>query len=126
MQVHQTINFMKSVIIVGAVLLLASVTGCYYDNKQEMYGSCDSSNVTFATTIEPIINANCVGCHGSSSPSAGISLVGYDQVALAANNGRLVGTMNNTGGHMLMPPGGKLDNCKLNQVNKWIRNGLPK
>jgi hypothetical protein len=52
---------MKSVIIAGAVLLLASVTGCYYDNKQELYGSCDSSNVTFATTIEPIINANCVG-----------------------------------------------------------------
>lgn len=116
----------KLVFVFGWVGFLLSISACYYDNKQEMYGSCDSANVTFTSTIEPIINANCVGCHGSSSPSAGISLVGYDQVALAANNGKLVGTMNNTGGHILMPPGGKLDNCKLNQVNKWIRNGLPK
>lgn len=116
----------KSILLIGTIVFLMAITGCYYDNKQEMYGSCDSSNVTFSTVIEPIINANCVGCHGSSSPSAGISLVGYDQVVLAANNGGLVGTMNNSGGYMLMPPSGKLDNCKLNQVNKWIRNGLPK
>ena len=45
---------------------------------------------------------------------------------VAMCDGRLMGTMNNTGGHILMPPGGKLDNCKLNQVNKWIKNGLPK
>lgn len=126
MPAPQTINWMKKVIISSTLIVIASLSGCYYDNKQEMYGSCDSSNVTFASTIEPIINANCVGCHGSSAPSAGISLVGYDLVAAAATSGKLAGTMNNTGGHILMPPGGKLDNCKLNQVNKWIRNGLPK
>lgn len=116
----------KSIFLIGTIVFLMTITGCYYDNKQDMYGSCDSSNVTFAKTIEPIINANCVGCHGSSAPSAGISLVGYDQVALVANNGRLAGTMNNLSGYILMPASGKLDNCKLNQVNKWIRNGLPR
>jgi hypothetical protein len=25
----------------------------------------------------------------------------------------------------LMPPGGKLSDCKIGQVDKWIRNGLP-
>jgi hypothetical protein len=25
----------------------------------------------------------------------------------------------------LMPPGGKLSDCKIGQVDKWIRNGMP-
>ncbi len=104
-----------------------AMSGCYYDNKTEMYGTavCDTANPTYTATIQPMINQNCIGCHGSSSPSGGVSLTSYEQVKAVATKGSLEGTMNQSGGYAVMPPAGKLDTCKLNQVAKWIRNGAP-
>lgn len=117
----------KSVFIIGALGLLISFSGCYYDNKTEMYGTviCDTANPTYTATIQPMINQNCIGCHGSSSPSGGVVLTSYDQVKVVATKGSLEGTLNQSGVYALMPPGGKLSACKLNQVAKWIRNGAP-
>ena len=117
----------KSIFILGAFGLLISFSGCYYDNKTEIYGTavCDTANPTYTATIQPMINQNCIGCHGSSSPSGGVALTSYDQVKAVATKGSLEGTMNQSGVYALMPPGGKLSACKLNQVAKWIRNGAP-
>ena len=117
----------KSIFILGALGLLISFSGCYYDNKTEMYGTavCDTANPTYTATIQPMINQNCIGCHGSSSPSGGVALTSYDQVKAVATKGSLEGTMNQSGVYALMPPGGKLSACKLNQVAKWIRIGAP-
>jgi len=112
-------------------MLLMAVTvfaqSCYYDNKAENYGSsaCDSANPTYTANIQPIINQNCIGCHGSSGPSGGVSLHTYDLVKAQALKGSLSGTMKKTSPYSLMPPGGKLSDCKIGQVDKWIRNGLP-
>lgn len=115
----------------GASMLLIAITviaqSCYYDNKAENYGSsaCDSANPTYTVNIQPIINQNCIGCHGSSGPSGGVSLHTYDLVKAQALKGSLSGTLKNTSPYSLMPPGGKLSDCKIGQVDKWIRNGLP-
>ncbi len=112
-------------------MLLIAVTviaqSCYYDNKAENYGryACDSANPTYTANIQPIINQNCIGCHGSSGPSGGVSLHTYDLVKAQALKGSLSGTLKNTSPYSLMPPGGKLSDCKIGQVDKWIRNGLP-
>ena len=44
-----------------------------------------------------------------------------------ATTGQLSGTVNQSVGYeaKLMPPGGKMDNCKLKQIDKWIRLGMP-
>ena len=69
-------------------MLLIAVTviaqSCYYDNKAENYGSsaCDSANPTYTANIQPIINQNCIGCHGSNGPSGGVSLHTYDLVKI--------------------------------------------
>ncbi|PHX92289.1 MAG: hypothetical protein CK532_04145 [Flavobacteriales bacterium] len=100
-------------------------SACYYDNKKEMYGSsvtCDTSNVNYTSVIKPLIDQNCIGCHGSS---ATVSLQTYDLVKAQTLAGKIEGTMNESGTYSLMPPGGKLSSCKLGQVNKWIRNGMP-
>jgi mono/diheme cytochrome c family protein len=112
-------------------MLLIAVTviaqSCYYDNKAENYGSsaCDSANPTYTANIQSIINQNCIGCHGSNGPSGGVSLHTYDLVKAQALKGSLSGTMKKTSPYSLMPPGGKLSDCKIGQVDKWIRNGLP-
>lgn len=118
------VGFMAATVII--LVALVSMQGCYYDNKAENYGSasCDSANPTYTNNIAPLINQSCIGCHGSSGASAGVSLTTYDLVKTQALKGSLTGTMKQNG-YSLMPPGGKLSNCKIGQVENWIRNGFP-
>ena len=116
--------WLPAILVLGIVVVTQS---CYYDNKAENYGSsaCDSANPTYTNNIAPLINQNCIGCHGSSGASAGVSLTTYDLVKAQALKGSLSGTMKKTSPYSLMPPGGKLSDCKIGQVDKWIRNGMP-
>ena len=116
--------WLPAILVLGIVVVTQS---CYYDNKAENYGTsvCDSANPTYTTNIQPLINQNCIGCHDSNGPSGGISLHTYDLVKAQALKGSLSGTMKKTSPYSLMPPGGKLSDCKIGQVDKWIRNGMP-
>ena len=116
--------WLPAILVLGIVVVTQS---CYYDNKAENYGNsaCDSANPTYTNNIAPLINQNCIGCHGSSGASAGVSLTTYDLVKAQALKGSLSGTMKKTSPYSLMPPGGKLSDCKIGQVDKWIRNGMP-
>lgn len=118
----------------AGLLLLAAfslpVTGCYYDNEQELYQfttvNCDSSNVTFSQTIAPILQTNCNSCHSQSVASGGIITSGYSNVLIIVNNGKLYGSVNQKAGFSFMPKGGnKLSDCNLSKINKWINNGAP-
>ena len=85
---------------------------------------CDTSNVTFALHISPLIQNNCQGCHSVSSPSAGVSLTNYNQIQAQAITGNLFGTINHSAGFKAMPfnqP--KLSQCKIDQIRIWVANG---
>ena len=111
---------LKVVISTFALVLLLS--GCYYDNKETMYGasSCDTINVTYSLKIAPLINQKCIGCHSAASATAGVDLSSYNQVVKYGQSKQLPGYETK-----LMPPGGKLDNCNLTLVDIWVRKGMP-
>jgi cytochrome c553 len=113
--------------VFAVVVLVLGTQSCYYDNKAENYGSagCDSVNPTYTANIQPIINQSCIGCHGSSGPSGGVDLTSYDRVKTQALRGSLSGTIKQSSPYSLMPPGGKLSDCKISQVDRWIKNGMP-
>ena len=119
----------KGLLATAALILvtLVALQGCYYDNKAENYGSagCDSVSPTYTNHIAPLINQSCIGCHGSSGASGGVSLTTYDLVKSQALKGSLLGTLKQSGTYSLMPPGGQLSTCKIAQVDHWIRNGCP-
>jgi hypothetical protein len=96
-----------------------------YDNKCDSAG-CDSTNVTYASSIAPICNAWCTGCHGGSNPANGQSLETYDDVVACANGGRLMGALRHESGYSGMPKGGEmLSTCEINLFQKWINLGKP-
>ena len=86
---------------------------------------CDSVNVTFSKQVTSTLNANCVSCHNASSSSGGVSLHNYAAVKTNVDNGKLAGSINHRIGFVTMPPSGKLDNCNLTIINKWINDGAP-
>jgi mono/diheme cytochrome c family protein len=77
------------------------------------------SAVSYSKQIAPIIKTNCSGCHGGSSPQAGVNLstyAGLKSSALAANDVIQGGAM---------PPSGQLSAANMQLFQSWVDAGMP-
>ncbi|MBD0287591.1 MAG: cytochrome c [Flavisolibacter sp.] len=89
-------------------------------------GSCDTVNMRFASDVQPILNANCVGCHGGGLVNGGVTLDNYTGVKTVAGNGKLIGVITHAPGFPAMPQGSpKLPDCTINKIRAWINRGAP-
>lgn len=85
--------------------------------------TCDTINtVTFSGVIWPVVQTSCTGCHSGGSPSGGVSLGSYNDVAAAAANGMLINALKGNG-VAKMPPSGSLSVCRIRQFEIWVNNG---
>ncbi len=88
--------------------------------------NCDTTNVTFALKIEPLISAKCQGCHSGSTPQGDLSLVGYANVKDEALNGNILDAIQHNGNVVPMPfQSEKLPECEIDLIRIWIENGAP-
>jgi mono/diheme cytochrome c family protein len=121
-------KYLSALIVFIAVLYLA---GCYYDKAQLVYppdsSTCDTTGVTYSTTVTGILNANCYSCHsGNAAAGGGIQLDTYTGVQTYVTNGQLINSINQTGSVAAMPPtGGKLSTCEISKIQVWINAGAP-
>lgn len=115
---------MKKYTILFSVTALLS--GCYYDNAQDLYPApvtCDPGTVTYSGKVLTIIQSNCYSCHGGGSTLGNVNLDGYGNLKTYADNGKLVGTIEHRTGFSPMPQGGKLNDCDISVIKKWISDG---
>lgn len=121
----------KILTILTAAVILA---GCYTDNKEELYpgdstgggGTCDTSGMSFATDIQPILNTNCAlsNCHKTGSALGGYVLDTYAGVQGAVASGRLLGSIRHETGFSQMPKNAsKLSDCNINKIAAWMTAG---
>jgi hypothetical protein len=106
--------------------IVFGISACYYDKGDELYGNtqCVTTNMTYTKDISVIVNQSCVNCHGSSMPSAGISLHDYATVVENVKNGKFVGSVKQDGTASNMPKGGgKWSNCNISKLDAWIQGG---
>jgi hypothetical protein len=68
-------------------------------------GSCETTNVSYAGFVAPLLATNCVGCHSGGAPSGGITLNTHSGVQTVALNGRLYGAVSHAPGFQPMPRG---------------------
>ncbi len=90
---------------------------------------------SYATDVQPIFSANCVTCHGTSSPSGGYSLTSYagatgpgsDTVPNAIPNSTDSSKLYRrvTGAQPPQMPLGQpaLDTAKIATIRNWINKG---
>lgn len=116
-------------VLVACTILLSS---CYQRNAEEFYPTnpngqnCDTTNITFSGTVEPIINTQCAisGCHNDNS--TGYNLSTYAGVKSIANSNKLMNSILRNGQSKAMPQGApKLDDCSLVKIQKWVDAGAP-
>ena len=87
---------------------------------------CDPTAFTYATTIQPMIDNYCTGCHSGTNPDGGLALVTYADISGSALDGSLMSSLTATNGYTLMPYlSNALVQCKIDQVQAWIDAGAP-
>lgn len=88
-------------------------------------GNCDTTAVTWSKTIQPLLAANCQGCHSGGAPAGGIPLTNYTQVKAIAANGKLTGSVSYAPGFVGMPQGTRLSDCNVQLIKTWVNAGAP-
>lgn len=101
-------------------LLIASCTTAEIPLEEEPDPITET--ITYVGDVKAIIDNNCVTCHGTVTPDAGLSLVTYQQVRNAAENGNLIPRMNNATSPM--PPSGILSATTRAIIDKWRDDGF--
>ncbi len=87
---------------------------------------CDLEMVTYSEEIVSILEEGCISCHSESTVSGGVRLDNYQQVAIVAENGRLLGAVSWSPDYINMPFGGtQIDDCYIQQIETWIDAGFP-
>lgn len=121
---------MNKIIKTGLVVFIAFASGCYYDSEEQLYpkisSPCDDVNVTFSGTVKPILQT-CQTCHSNSnsvSSGGGVRLQDYNDILDYVKSGKLMGSVSHSQGFIPMPDGGgKIPDCEIAQLQKWIDNG---
>jgi hypothetical protein len=108
-----------------ALLLLVSglalINSC---KKKNEYKNMDcASNLSYTSSIRPIIDANCTssGCHGSRSANGDYTT--YDGLLIRVKNGSLSEKVLY---NKDMPKGNPLSLDDRKKIKCWIDNGAPK
>ena len=90
---------------------------------------CDTTVFTYAASIKTIFETNCNGCHGNKPGTANIYLGDYASTKsyITANKILFLNSINHTASTLSknMPQSGKMVQCKITQIEKWINNGYP-
>jgi uncharacterized membrane protein len=116
-------------ILVSLLGVLSLLTSCEYHNEEELFGIelCETDNISFSESIEPIINNHCTSCHSGASPSAALRLDSYESVVLSAQNSSASGMLNRIsraeGEAGAMPTNYRLAPCEITKITDWIAQG---
>lgn len=85
---------------------------------------CNTEDVSFSSTVQPIIQTHCEGCHSGSVPSGGVDLTNHASIKVVADDGRLFGAINWNNSLTAMPFNrDKLSDCRIDQIKSWIDAG---
>lgn len=129
----QYLNSMKHLSILFLSLIFISINsiGCYYDNEEELYPStstCDTTAISYSTTLLPIIEDKCIGCHSAAAyevAGGGYNLEGYANVKASVDDNTFYPAIDHSGDFPMPKGGNKLDDCTIAKFKAWINAGAP-
>jgi hypothetical protein len=117
---------MKQTITLFTIFILIFIlSNCSKDKASKIIVTnqdCDSIPKQFNADVLPILTTHCVGCHGSVSPSANISLVTHSDVVSQLS--LFINVINHNPGPVPMPyqlP--KLSDSLINIIKCWEADG---
>lgn len=109
------------------VFVLVALSSCYYDNKEELYQNipqdCETSGLTYTNEIAPLIAQNCLVCH---STNGGFFPILETLQQLRSNEVEVTFRVTKPlGDPLVMPQGGPMSKCSVDQILAWYADGAP-
>lgn len=106
---------------------LLYLTSCSNNSEDDLTNPVALSTTKYIQNIKPIIDNNCIICHGAiPSNGAPMSLITYAQVKDAVQNRGLLDRISRTQGAPGMMPnqGTRLPQTTINLITDWNTDGL--
>lgn len=115
----------KRITLVSLVGIL--LMSCTTDSVSDLAEITSNENVSFLNDVRPIINNNCVSCHGNPTNSgAPMSLTTYENVKDAVLNNLINRISRTEGTSGAMPLGGpRLSQNQINTIIAWQNANFP-
>ena len=109
-----------------SLVVLLAIGSCTNNSEDDLIiPNNDVALVRYTENIKPIMDNNCVSCHGTTNPNSGLSLTNYSQVRQAVLNNGLINRISRTSGDpQLMPTTGRMPQQTIDLVNQWQTDGL--
>ena len=117
---------MKSLLFFSVLTAFILLSGCYYDNEEELYptNTCKTDDMSYTGDVLPILEDNCYSCHSQASNQGGVTLEGYDNLKIYVDNGKLIGAIKHEDGFAAMPQGApQLGECQIAKIEAWVDQG---
>jgi hypothetical protein len=119
-----------------AAFILFIISGCYYDNLQEIHPSvalirCDTSaNITYSSQLKPIFDVSCgtnnTSCHRDAGSEGHYGLATYSDALQDVSSGVLMDRLTTTDPSKRMPKdGSRLPDCIISEIQMWVNNNTP-
>jgi hypothetical protein len=112
---------MKKLIILSLVLICLFVFSCESTTFEQI--SVVNTNPTYAANVNPIITANCTGCHSSGGQYPALET--YSQVKEAIQNGDVICRIDTQSCGEVMPTSGRMSQGTIDLIKLWATNGYP-
>ena len=113
--------------LLSLLLFIGMVTSqsCEYRDEETLYPQvCDTTQVTYALVIAPLVELRCTPCHDAQAIESSIPLVGYDNIKAMVDAGRLLGAIHHEVGFSPMPKDrSKLAECEILTFDRWVTDG---
>lgn len=112
-----------------AFLFLSGILlgGCTTDSVSDLTEIATNENVSYLNDVKPIIDNNCIRCHGNpTNNGAPMSLTTYENVRTAVLNNLIDRISRAEGTSGAMPLGGpRLSQNQINTIIAWQNANFP-
>ena len=90
---------------------------------------CDTSVVSYAKDVMPVLKQYCYPCHAGSAAINGYDFADFNNIQiLALDTFHYIPNVIDTNSHLRMPPKGYPipDKCSINKMSAWVNRGALK
>ena len=108
------------VVLALSTLVLFSCESRTYDDISEKF----VANPTYTTNVKPIIQNNCLSCHGANTNAQYPPMESYADARDAAENGQMICRIDDQSCGPVMPQTGKMPQVTIDIIKRWKQQGF--
>lgn len=111
---------MKKISVITIIMISMFIISCESNTTQEL--SAVVLNPTYTQNVQPIVTANCTGCHSGGNQYPDLDT--YETLKDASINGQVLCRIDGSCGD-IMPTSGAMPQATIDLIKTWAANNYP-